>query len=292
MGRPCRPAELPPPSRGGYSLPCSVAPSSAHCTDESLRSADAAQLDEGVSVLAALLAVLGVDLIVVVLLLATMQGRKRWVKRQPGAFRGQIRVADGELDGVGPKWRRGYGRWVREVLVWTKGPLLFRNEVLAFDRLEGERSEPSDQIKHLGDGPVVIGVRAGAHLSRSLLRTKTAPRSSALTSIGHPSLADPQLLRAGTNKGKDHNMPPRDRRQRRRRAAVVGGAAVAASRRRDARQQQEPPPAQPSEPAPPAEAGGLSSEAIQKLKELSALHEQNVLSDEEFEREKAKVLGS
>ena len=114
--------------------------------------------------LAALLAVLGVDLIVVVLLLATMQGRKRWVKRQPGAFRGQIRVADGELDGVGPKWRRGYGRWVREVLVWTKGPLLFRNEVLAFDRLEGERSEPSDQIKHLGDGPVVIGVRAGGAL--------------------------------------------------------------------------------------------------------------------------------
>ena len=114
--------------------------------------------------LAALLAVLGVDLIVVVILLVAMQGRKRWVKRQPGAFRGQIRVADGELDGLGPKWRRGYGRWVRDVLVWTKGPLLFRNEVLPFDRLEGERSEPSDQIKRLGDGPVVIGLRAGVVL--------------------------------------------------------------------------------------------------------------------------------
>jgi hypothetical protein len=28
-----------------------------------------------------------------------------------------------------------------------------------------------------------------------------------------------------------------------------------------------------------------------RLKELGALHEQNVLSDEEFEREKAKLLG-
>ena len=111
--------------------------------------------------LAALLAVLGVDLIVVVLLFAGMQGRKRWVKRQPGAFRGQIRVADGELDGLGPKWRRGYGHWIRDVLVWTKGPLLFRNELLPVDRLEGDRSESSDQIKRLGDEPVVIGLRAG-----------------------------------------------------------------------------------------------------------------------------------
>ena len=114
--------------------------------------------------LAALLAVLGVDLIVIVLLLGAMQGRKRWVKRQPGAFRGQIRVADGELDGLGPKWRRGYGRWVRDVLVWTKGPLLFRNELLPVDRLEDERSEHSDQIKRLGDGPVIIGLRVGGVL--------------------------------------------------------------------------------------------------------------------------------
>ena len=56
-------------------------------------------------------------------------------------------------------------------------------------------------------------------------------------------------------------------------------------------QQAAPPPAQPAEPTQPAESGGLSSEAIAKLKELSALHEQNVLTDEEFESEKAKLLG-
>jgi hypothetical protein len=51
--------------------------------------------------LIALLAVLGVDLIVVVALLALVLSRKRWVKRQPGAFRGAIRVTGGEIGGLG-----------------------------------------------------------------------------------------------------------------------------------------------------------------------------------------------
>ena len=37
-------------------------------------------------------------------------------------------LADGTLDGIAPRWRRGYGRWVRDVLVWTKRELLVRNE--------------------------------------------------------------------------------------------------------------------------------------------------------------------
>ena len=41
-------------------------------------------------------------------------------------------------------------------------------------------------------------------------------------------------------------------------------------------------------PAPPAESGGMSAEAIERLKELGQLHEQNVLA--EFEHEKAKLL--
>ena len=85
--------------------------------------------------LIALLAVLGVDLIVVVALLAIVVSRKRWVRRQPGAFAERIRAAEGEFDGVGAKWRRGYGRWVRDVLVWTKAPFLFRNEFVPVDAL-------------------------------------------------------------------------------------------------------------------------------------------------------------
>lgn len=84
----------------------------------------------------------------------------------------------------------------------------------------------------------------------------------------------------------------RDRRQRRRRAAVVGGAALAAKKHHDAKeaQQQEAAAPQQAAPAQPAVAGGMTPEVVEQLKQLAELHEQNVLSDEEFEREKAKLL--
>jgi len=112
--------------------------------------------------LIALLAVLGVDLIVIVALLAAVISRKRWVKRQPGAFQGAIRVADGELEGLGAKWKRGYGRWVRDVLVWTKAPFLFRNELVPADRLSGERPGGPDEPKRLGGAPIVVELATGA----------------------------------------------------------------------------------------------------------------------------------
>jgi hypothetical protein len=111
--------------------------------------------------LIALLAVLGVDLIAIVVLLATVLARKRWVKRQPGAFRGAIRVADGEIDGLGPKWHRGYVHWVRDVLVWTKAPFLFRNEILATDGTGEQRPARPDEVKRLGDHPVVVPITIG-----------------------------------------------------------------------------------------------------------------------------------
>jgi hypothetical protein len=111
--------------------------------------------------LIALLAVLGVNLAVVVALLAGVLSRKRWVTHQPGAFRGSIRLASGELDGVGPKWRRGYGRWVRDVLVWTKAPLLFRNELVPADGVGAERAAAPGEVKRLGDDPVVVVLATG-----------------------------------------------------------------------------------------------------------------------------------
>jgi hypothetical protein len=66
--------------------------------------------------LIALLAVLGVNLWVIVVLLAVVLTRKRWVSHQPGAFRGAIRVIEGDVPGLKAKWRRGYGRWVRTFL--------------------------------------------------------------------------------------------------------------------------------------------------------------------------------
>jgi hypothetical protein len=81
--------------------------------------------------LIALLVVLGVDLGVIVAVLVVVLARRRWVSRQPGAFRGAILVTEGDVPGLSGRWRRGYGRWVRDVLVWTKGPLLFRSELVA-----------------------------------------------------------------------------------------------------------------------------------------------------------------
>ena len=111
--------------------------------------------------LIALLAVLGVNLIVVVALLASVISRKRWVGHQPGAFQGAVRVAGGELDGFGSKWKRGYGRWVRDVFVWTKAPFLFRNELVATDSLGEQRPARTDEVKRLGDHPIVIELTSG-----------------------------------------------------------------------------------------------------------------------------------
>ncbi len=111
--------------------------------------------------LIALLIVLGVDLIVVVAFAAFMFGRRRWLKRQPGEFAGAIRVSGGDVDGLSRKWKRGSGRWVRDVLVWTRAPLMVRNELIPVDRLCGEHPAHADGLKRLGGKPVVIEFASG-----------------------------------------------------------------------------------------------------------------------------------
>jgi hypothetical protein len=111
--------------------------------------------------LIALLAILGVDLIVIVVLLAGVLVRRRWIARQAGAFPGAIRLADGEFDGLGSKWRKGYARWIRDVLVWTKAPFLLRNELVPADRLDRERTAAPGEVKRLGDAPIVLALSSG-----------------------------------------------------------------------------------------------------------------------------------
>jgi hypothetical protein len=97
------------------------------------------------------------------------------------------------------------------------------------------------------------------------------------------------------------------------RAAVVGGAAYHVGKRNAQNQQYQaeqeqrisdleqqqyqqqapqyaPPPPAAAPPPPPA-AGGMSPDTIQQLQQLGQLHEQGVLTDEEFARQKSLLLG-
>ena len=68
--------------------------------------------------------------------------------------------------------------------------------------------------------------------------------------------------------------------------------AKEAQQQEDAAEPQQAAPAEPAQAAPPAATGGLTHEAMEELKQLGELHEQGVLTDEEFQREKARLLGS
>jgi hypothetical protein len=80
------------------------------------------------------------------------------------------------------------------------------------------------------------------------------------------------------------------------RTAVVAGTATAVSgrvaRRQQNRwaQQEQPAPEQP--PAPAAAAPAAGEDRVQQLKDLAALKEQGVLTEAEFEAEKARILAS
>jgi hypothetical protein len=79
------------------------------------------------------------------------------------------------------------------------------------------------------------------------------------------------------------------------RAAVVGGSAYAMGKRsaqRDAEQeqyadQQAPEPS----PAPQPAAGQATPTMLDQLNQLTSLHQQGSLTDEEFAAAKAKLLG-
>ena len=80
------------------------------------------------------------------------------------------------------------------------------------------------------------------------------------------------------------------------RAAMVGGAGYAVGKRRAQAQEQEaqqaaPPQQQTGEAPAPAGGGGMSEmDRIDALKKLGELHDSGVLTDEQFEAEKEKLI--
>jgi Protein of unknown function (DUF2550) len=111
--------------------------------------------------LIALLIALGVDLAAVLAVAVLVLGRRRWLKRRPGEFAGAIRVSGGVVEGLSAKWKHGSGRWVRDVLVWSKAPFMFRNELVPVDRLAGEHPAHAGGVKRLGGNPVVTEFASG-----------------------------------------------------------------------------------------------------------------------------------
>jgi hypothetical protein len=90
------------------------------------------------------------------------------------------------------------------------------------------------------------------------------------------------------------------------RTAVVAGTATAVSNRVSRRQAnrwadqgqgapaymaEQPPPQEYAAPPPPPPPAAPAADPIAQLKELAQLHEQGVLTDEEFAVQKAKILG-
>jgi hypothetical protein len=79
------------------------------------------------------------------------------------------------------------------------------------------------------------------------------------------------------------------------RTAVVAGTATAVSNRVSRRQAERwygQDPYQPQAYAEPQAAPAPAESRVDKLKELAALKEQGVLTDEEFAAEKARILQS
>lgn len=92
------------------------------------------------------------------------------------------------------------------------------------------------------------------------------------------------------------------------RTAVIAGTATAVSGRVAARQQERATTAQQSDayeeqlraeqaaaavpPPPPAPAAAGGGDVIAQLERLAALKSQGILNDQEFEAQKARILGS
>ena len=56
---------------------------------------------------------------------AAFPGVTGWAADEPSPAWPTGRRCLRRVPGVGTRWMRGYGRWVREILVWTKAPFLF-----------------------------------------------------------------------------------------------------------------------------------------------------------------------
>jgi hypothetical protein len=94
---------------------------------------------------------------------------------QPPArcLKAAIRVVGGEVSGLGPKWKGGYGRWVRDMLVWTKALALFRTSWWRSTVLPEQCAQPS-RVKGYREIRILLMVR-NRHFRPRMLAGKEEP---------------------------------------------------------------------------------------------------------------------
>lgn len=127
-----------------------------------------------------LLVLLIVDLAVILALLGVLIRRRRTVTGRRGSFKGKLRVAEGELEGLSHEWTTGYGHWVRDVLVWDVAPLLVQTRLIPVDGTDASGIQLGKEDVHgLGKRPVVAPLLVG-HRQRLELAASEEDRDLAL----------------------------------------------------------------------------------------------------------------
>jgi hypothetical protein len=121
-----------------------------------------------------------VDLAAVIVLTAVYMQRRRCVTGRRGAFKGKLRVVEGEIPGLSSSWSAGYGHWVRDVLVWEKAPLLWRTKAIPVDGTDVSGIHGANgSVSRLGKRPIVTPLLSD-HRSRLELATSEEDRDLVL----------------------------------------------------------------------------------------------------------------
>ena len=157
--------------------------------------------------LIALLLVLGVDLVVIVAFVASVLRASDGSASRPGFPRRDARRARARSTVSEPTWSRGYGRWVRDVLVWSKAPFLFRTRAAGRRRADGGAHRPSVvRCRRLGDRPAVVRVVSGENT------IELAVEGDQIDLLLGP-FAGRRRCRPRSNHPTRVRLPPNDRRQ-------------------------------------------------------------------------------
>ena len=114
-----------------------------------------------------------VDLAAVVALTAAYMRRRQCVTGRRGAFKGKLRVVDGEIPGLSASWKAGYGHWVRDVLVWDTAPFLWRTKVIPVDGTDVSGIHGANgSISRLGRRPIVTPLISEHHSRLELVTSE------------------------------------------------------------------------------------------------------------------------